>query len=948
MRVDRAQIGRTPGRTARWLVALGAVVLSAAAYLSGALNPIERALTDARFRLLEREASGTVVIVEIDPRSLVALDSWPWPREYHGILIDRLIAAGASAIAVDIDLSSRSSIEDDEALAAPLERSAGRVILPVFRQLEINDDGSVRIVHSGPHPTFRRQVRIASVNAAPAADGLLRQHAASHRWQDDVIPSMPALLAAPARPIFDVFDIDFGIRPDTLSRVSYVDVLRGNFDPSIFEGRKVIVGATAVELGDQFAVPVYKALAGPVMQAMAYESIIQGRTLKRSSSLLAIGLMSLTVLLSAGRFARWSWRRGLVLLGAIAAGSVVSSVALQAWTPMQLDITPLILAVVLLFAGALTIHVERLDLKLLLRRLHLHRNSTLMRNVVEHSTEGIVTVTADHVVDFANPAAGAIFGLNSADMAGRRLESLLAEGDDEPLTVDALIGDSADRPREATGRRADGDTFPLEFTANEMTVNGETQYVVLLRDITEQRAQQELLEYLALHDTLTGLPNRALLMDRVDQAIARARRENSRLALLLLDLDRFKQINDTLGHAMGDALLAEIGQALGAPLRRSDTIARLGGDEFAILLPSVTSVAQAREVAERVAGELARPFQLGEMAVDVGVSVGIAMYPEHGEDGSQLMRSADVAMYVAKREQTTVSLYAAAKDENSLRSLAMATELRAAMDEGGLSVFYQPMTDLASGRPIGAEALVRWNHQAYGLMLPAEFVPLAEQINLVRPLTRWMLGQAVRRIAAWNESGFDLGVSVNLSTRNLQEEDLAECVRDLLLRNDVPASRLTLEITENAIMDDPDRALAAVQELSDIGVRLAIDDFGTGYSSLAYLKALPVDQLKIDKSFVIGMNEDESDAVIVRSTIDLAHNLGLEVVGEGVESAGHAARLKELGCDVGQGFYLGKPQPVEKFDAFIERKAVRAESKVVELNPTRGKRHKRLHDTARP
>lgn len=942
MRVDRGQIGRGPGRAARWLVALGAVGLSAAVYLAGALDPLERALTDARFRFLERDAGGTVVIVEIDPRSLLALDSWPWPREYHGTVIDRLVAADASAIAIDIDLSSRSNAESDAVLADALERSAGRVILPVFRQLEVKDDGSVRIVHSGPHPTFRRQVRIASVNAAPAADGLIRRHVASQRWQNGVVPSMAALLAAPVRPAFDVFDIDFGIRPGTVSRVSYVDVLRGNFDPALFRGRKVIVGATAVELGDQFAVPVYKVLPGPVMQAMAYESIVQGRTLNRSSALLGLGLMALAGLLCAGWFARWSWRRGLVLLGAVASGAVLLSIGLQAWTPMQLDVTPSILVALLLFAGSLAIHVERSDLKLFVRRLHLHRSGTLMRNVVEHSTEGIVTVTVDHVIDFANPAAGVIFGLSPLDMVGRRLESLLAEGDDETLTVDALIGDSAERAREATGRRANGDTFPLEFTANKMTVYDETRYVVLLRDVTEHRAQQELLEYLALHDTLTGLPNRALLMDRIDQAVARARRENSRLALLLLDLDRFKQINDTLGHAMGDALLAEIGQALGAPLRRSDTIARLGGDEFAILLPSITSVAQVREVADRVAGELARPFQLGEIAVDVGVSVGIAMYPDHGEDGSQLMRSADVAMYVAKRERTTVSLYAAAKDENSRRSLAMGAELRTALDEGQLSVFYQPMVDLASGRPVAAEALVRWNHPSYGLMLPGEFVPLAEQINLVRPLTRWMLGQAVRQIAAWNEAGFDLGVSVNLSTRNLQEEDLAECLCDLLSKNEVPANRLTLEITEDAIMDDPDRALAAVRQLSDIGVRMAIDDFGTGYSSLAYLKALPVDQLKIDKSFVIGMTKDQSDAVIVRSTIDLAHNLGLEVVGEGVESAGHAAQLKELGCDIGQGFFLGKPQLVETFDAFIEREAVRAEPKVVELNPARGKRGKRL------
>lgn len=939
MRVDRDQIGRARGGAVRWPVTLGVIVLAVLAHLAGALDPFERALTDTRFRLLDRDASGTVVIVGIDPRSLTALDSWPWPRAYHADLVDRLVEAGAAEIAIDIDLSSRSNPEDDARLAAAFERSGGRVILPVFNQLETGEDGEVRVVHNGPHPTFRRQVRIASVNTIPAADGLIRRHEASHRWQDDVILSMPALLAAPVPSMFDVFDIDFGIRADTIPRASYVDVLRGDFDPALFAGRRVVVGATAVELGDQFAAPVYKALAGPVVQAMAYESIIQGRTLKRSSSLLAVGLMLLVTLLTAGWFIRWPWRRGLALLASIAAGSIALSFALQAWSPMQLEVTPVLFAALLLFAGGLAVRADRLDLKLLMRRLHLHRSGTLMRNVVEYSSEGIVTLTADHVIEFANPAAGAVFGMNPPDMAGRRFASLL-EGDTDPRAMDALIGDSAARPREAVGRRADGDSVPLELTANRMVVYDEVKYVLLIRDVTEQRAQQELLEYLALHDTLTGLPNRALLLDRVDQAIARARRENSQLALMLLDLDRFKQINDTLGHAMGDALLAEIGQALGAPLRRSDTIARLGGDEFAILLPAITSIAQVREVAERVAGELARPFQLGEMTVDVGVSIGIAMYPDHGEDSSQLMRSADVAMYVAKRERTTVSLYASAKDENSRRGLAMGAELRTALDEGQLTIFYQPTVDLVSGRPVGAEALVRWNHPTHGLMLPGEFVPLAEQINLVRPLTRWMLGHAVRRIAAWTESNLDLGVSVNLSMRNLYEEDLAPCLAELLSKHDVPASRLTLEITEDAMMDDPDRALAAIRQLNDIGVRMAIDDFGTGYSSLSYLKALPVDQLKIDKSFVIGMTRDQSDEVIVRSTIDLAHNLGLQVVAEGVEGAEHAARLKELGCDIGQGFYLGKPQPIEEFDGFIARSAIGIDSKVVELNPNRRKRRK--------
>ncbi|MDH5558399.1 MAG: EAL domain-containing protein [Alphaproteobacteria bacterium] len=539
------------------------------------------------------------------------------------------------------------------------------------------------------------------------------------------------------------------------------------------------------------------------------------------------------------------------------------------------------------------------------------RDGALMRGIVESSSEAILTISDDFVVEMANPAAEAIFDAGDDDLVGRPLKQLFPFFQ-SPGSLERYLGQGY-RTVEMEGRRLDGSGFPLEATFDTMTIEGACHYVVVARDVTERHAQQKLMEYLALHDNLTGLPNRALLMDRLEHAITASRRANQPLALLLLDLDRFKEINDTLGHSVGDSLLAEVGTILSEPLRASDTVARLGGDEFAILLPSVSGLTQARDIADRVADELARPFPVEGITVEVGVSIGLALYPDHGGDASELMRGADVAMYVAKRNHMTVSVYDEGKDHHSVRNLSLSGELRQAMDADELALFYQPQVDVATGKLVGAEALLRWDHPRHGLVSPEEFVQLAEQTGLIRPLTCWVIEKSLKQLTSWQERGMDIGLSINLSPRNLHEDGLAESISEKMGKRELRPELLTLELTENAIMTDPERALTAIRKLKECGVRLAIDDFGTGYSSLAYLKALPVDELKIDKSFVMHMGDDSNDEVIVRSTIDLAHNLGLSVVAEGVESELHLQTLRGLGCDIGQGFHIGRPLRIEEF-----------------------------------
>ena len=432
----------------------------------------------------------------------------------------------------------------------------------------------------------------------------------------------------------------------------------------------------------------------------------------------------------------------------------------------------------------------------------------------------------------------------------------------------------------------------------------------------------------ALHDPLTGLPNRELFADRVDQAIRTADRELRPAALLLLDLDRFKDVNDTLGHHHGDQLLIEVGQRLCDALRDADTVARLGGDEFAVVLPGATAEG-ASAVADKLRTVLQQPLTIDGVALDLDASIGIAVYPEHGADAAELLQHADVAMYMAKQAHVGFLVYDPAVDQHSPKRLAPLGGLRRALERDELVLHYQPKADLGSGAVHSVEALVRWQHPDHGLLGPGEFIPLAERTGLIHPLTYWVLDAALDQAARWQRGGLHLSVAVNISTRCLLDPAFPDQVAGQLATWQVPADLLVLEITESAVMADPARALDVLRGLHTLGVGLAVDDFGTGYSSMAYLKELPVDELKIDRSFVSQMAISASDAVIVRSTIDLGHNLGLRVVAEGVETQHAWEQLSELGCDIAQGYYLGRPMPA----ADLEQQLGQAQAPGVPSSP---------------
>jgi diguanylate cyclase (GGDEF)-like protein len=434
-----------------------------------------------------------------------------------------------------------------------------------------------------------------------------------------------------------------------------------------------------------------------------------------------------------------------------------------------------------------------------------------------------------------------------------------------------------------------------------------------IRELLELRKQRE---YQLFHDLLTGLPNRALLIERLQQQLLRQPRTGESVAVLVMDLTDFKAVNDSLGHDVGDTLLRQVGPRLAASLRTADTIARLGGDEFAILLPGTDETGAAR-VAQKMLAALEQAFPLEGEALDIGASVGVAVAPAHATQADQLLSRADVAMYAAKGSLAGLAVFSAEHERDSSGRLALMSDLRRAVDEGELVLYYQPQVDLRTGAITSVEALVRWMHPKRGLVGPDEFIPLAERTGLIKRLTRTVLTEAIRQARAWELAGLRVPIAVNLSMRNIHDPQLPQTIAQLLQRWDARPDLLRLEMTETVLAADPERALQTMDSLRAMGVHIALDDFGIGYSSLAYLNRLPLDEIKIDRSFVIGMIDDESSATIVRATVELGHGLGYAVVAEGVENAETRQRLTALGCDAIQGFFVARPMPADQAAEWI-------------------------------
>lgn len=544
-----------------------------------------------------------------------------------------------------------------------------------------------------------------------------------------------------------------------------------------------------------------------------------------------------------------------------------------------------------------------------------------MKRPAKDSFDGIIALDGRGTIEWANSTIEQIFQFQPKELSDRNIELLIPglhlagrlEGRERPY----------EEISEIKGRRQDGTPVTLEVMLAELQPRCGELFILLVRDVSERLTRRAALEYQVVYDSLTGLPNRVLFYDRLHQGVLTGKRLNSPFSLFIVDLDRFQEVNDSLGHYVGDWVLQQVASRLCNELRESDTVARLGGDEFAVLLPTVHEEEQARCVAEKLLKAIEQPLELDGQTIRLNASLGIAFYPEHGSDAQALIQHADIAMCMAKRVRNTAAIYHP-EHNVSVHNLKLKSDLAHAIDNDQLVLHYQPKVEMRTGRIVSAEALVRWQHTEDELLLPDSFIPLAEQTGFIRPLSLWAVRTALLECAAWRRRGHDVNIAVNLSMLNLTD-DLPDHVQQLLEECRARAEWLELEITESSVMREPARVLQVLERIGELGVQLSIDDFGTGYSSLSHLKHLPVSELKIDKSFVLNLPENKDDVAIVHATIEMAHALDLRVVAEGVVSYQTWCQLASWDCDEAQGYYISRPLTADQFNRWLDESGPRVD-----------------------
>ena len=559
----------------------------------------------------------------------------------------------------------------------------------------------------------------------------------------------------------------------------------------------------------------------------------------------------------------------------------------------------------------------------------LRENEMRMRAVLDNVVDGIITIDEQGVIESYNPATKRIFALGDYDISGRNLTSLLS-----PASLKNYYSycgqcfqnlsnqTAANETCELTGKRLDDSEFPLEIALSRMQVSGTRLYIVVVRDITERKRAEERLVYLANYDELTGLPNRTLFRDRLNQAVAHAKREHRLVGVIFFDLDHFKKINDTLGHHAGDQLLLGAAKRLKKTVRELDTVARLGGDEFMVILESIKHVDEITDIVTKMLVALEKPFMLGSQEAFIAASAGIAIYPFDDNDIDNLVKNADTAMFRAKEQGgNTYQYFKAEMNTKAVERLKLESALRYALERNEFQLHYQPRIDLNTGTVLGMEALLRWNNPQLGPISPVQFIPLLEETGMIVAVGDWVLKTACQQTRRWHEAGYRLSVSVNLSVRQFRQKDLVTRFRAILKETGFDPAFLELEITESLLVENVEAAVSILGDFHKEGLKISIDDFGTGYSSLSYLKRFPINTLKIDRSFVRDVIDDPDDAVITAAIVALARSLRMNVIAEGVETLEQLDYLKSLQCDEAQGFYFSKPLSATDFESFLQQQS---------------------------
>ena len=940
-----------PQSRAAWLGRIGLfLLLPVSAFILIETNWLYRwnlLIYDSNLMAWSRPPADNIVIVAIDEQSLRELGRWPWSRRLHTEMVRKLDAAGAKGIMLDIVFAEPDSRDPgaDAALAAALAEN-GRVVLPVLG--EQSREGG-QLVETLPIPALAQAAAgIGHVNVELDSDSIARTATlkaglgspywpalalalleATHSTTDPKLLGQRPPPDATSSPYLWQSDyrvlVPFAGPPGHFRHFSYSAVLAGAVNPASFEDKYVLVGATASGMDDALPTPVSgwaRPMSGVEFNANVLDALQRGLTIRPLSATWSLLLTELLVLLPLVFYAvfppRWTLPlAGLLWLLTFVGGMVLLHGA-HYWFPP---------------AVALLLQALSYPLWSWERLRHAIRSSFEKEEFAAatlHSIGDAVVVADIHgSVQYLNPVAESMLGRSSVTLRGQALGEVfrVTEGQDRtPMDLVALClekGRSIGLPEPNILINNAGREYAVRVSVapirdQQGQISG---VVVALGDITETRRLTEQMAYQATHDVLTDLPNLSLLRDRLGHAVARARHDNGSLALLHIDLDHFKQVNEGFGRVAGDALLQQAAARLLECGHKEDTLARVGGDEFIYLLEDVGQVDRGADLARKILQALERPFQIQDHEYFITASIGVCLFPKDGEDVETLLKNADTAMCRAKEKgYGNFQIYSQDMHIRTLERLLLQQELRHALDRGELELHYQPQVDLREYRIVGVEALLRWRHPQRGWISPIEFVPLAEESGVIEKIGAWVLETACRQAKLWQRQSLPpLSIAVNMSPLQFLRADVVDVIVDILQETGLESRYLELEITESLLMKDVESSISTMHALKALGIRLSIDDFGIGYSSLNYLKRFPINRLKIDRSFLHGIESNQDDLAITLAMIAMAHSMGLTVIAEGVETETQLLFLKAQQCDEVQGYFLSAPVPAQEIVTLLQK-----------------------------
>lgn len=898
------------------LSALLAAVVFALLSWPGLLERAEAGLRDRIVGLMVEEQASNLLILEIDSASIEAIGQWPWPRNVYASAINALSDAGIRSLMIDVDFSASSSLGGDAEIESAIRSISATTptYLPVFVQRRSQVDSELMIRR--PLQGLADSVELVSVNMYPAADGLVRFLSVGFGWQDMFYQGAWNALAE--QPDTGTW-IDYTISPKSFRYVSFIDLLEGRVSKHALFDRDVIIGSTAVELGDNLATPIYKMLPGAVIQALGAQTLRNGG-LYAATPLVAFIILALFWLGASVVFSRCTWQRGLQVLGLLIIVWLGVFAFIYTEANLLLDVfKPLLLSAIVYVAISLA-RLDSATLERLWLQISLRDNEALLDRIVATTNDYILCVDRNGLITKSNQAIRTLCDMSESDMQNSSLSDFLPDARHGLLML-------PDAPFDTYLVARSGKHIPAQATVSRVATSSDAIFTVVLRDMTERVARERDLEYRAAYDSLTGLLNRSSFFERVNETLDR----NQPGCLICIDIDYFREVNDTYGHVAGDQLLKAVAQHIESFVGKLGHCGRIGGDGFALWLPGLRFSAGGNQFCEQLLEHVEQPLMLamtGEVPLQVSATAGAAetgsgdgLGYQAADDNSAnpaeaLLLQATDAMRIGKREGVAVRCYSKSDSQAALHRLELVPAIRTHIKNDAFYLVYQPKLDLNTLAPFGCEALLRWPQNAGEVVPVTKLIEVAETSRQIAPLTRWVVEALLVQEAEWEKKEWPRNLALNLSARLFQDRNFIAGLKDLLSSSS-GYFNIECEITETALLGDKDRAQAMINDLVDSGVTIAIDDFGTGYSSFAYLQSLRASVLKIDRTFVSNLQESPGNQAIVRSTINLAHELGMQVVAEGVETIGDEQFLRAHGCDLVQGYLYAKPLTLPDYEHWL-------------------------------